>query len=86
MIADAEVVGGEVSNLSVALRSIFGRPRFLVGRFGVEDSEPEVADEGAGDVRLSRRGERDGDTVWCGASPQRDGACDVVSIVGEKQS
>jgi hypothetical protein len=71
--------------VSVLLRSGLGRPRFLVGRFGVEDSESEP-EEGAGDVRSSRWGESDGDMVWSGASPQRDGACDVGSVVGEKQS
>jgi hypothetical protein len=69
--------------LSVLLRSIFGRPRFLVGRLGVDDSDAEVGDDG--DSRFSMWGEREGDMSGCGASPLSDEGCDVV-LVGEKLS
>ena len=74
------------TDVSVSLRAVCGRPRFRVGRFGVEDSEPEIGDKGEGEVRLSMCGEREGEMVWKGGSPQREGACEALSIVGEKQS
>jgi hypothetical protein len=92
MMADEEVVVGEVRveelvvEVSMLLRFGFGRPRFLVGRFGVEESEPEVGEEGDGDVRFSMCRERDGEIVWNRVSPEGDGARDVASVVGEKKS
>jgi hypothetical protein len=78
-LADGDVM----DCVSVALRSSLGRPRFRVGRLGVDDSDSDVGDDE--DSRFSRCGDSDGETVCCGASPQRDGVCDVVSVVGEKQ-
>lgn len=74
---------------SVFLRSSFGRPRFLAGRLGVEDSEAEAGDEG--DSRVSICGLCEGETACCGVSPLCDEGWDapaivVVVVVGEKQS
>lgn len=56
-----DVGDAAVGWLSVALRSIFGRPRFLVGRLGVEDSEADAGDDG--DSRFSMWGLREGETA-----------------------
>lgn len=65
------------------LRSIFGRPRFLVGRLGVEDSDAEAAE--LGDSRLSMWGLSEGDTACWGPSPHCEEVRDVV-VAGETHS
>ena len=79
-------VGDVAANwLSILLRLILGRPRFLVGRFGVEDSDADAGDDG--DSRFSVWGLSDGETAWCGASLDCVEECNVVAVViGEKES
>lgn len=68
------------------LRSIFGRPRFLVGRLGVEDSDAEAAEAAElGDSRLSMCGLSEGDAACWGPSPQCEEVRDVV-VAGETHS
>lgn len=67
--------------VSVVLRSRRGRPRFRWGRLGVDSEDGEVGE--AGDSRLTMRGERDGEMVCCGASPQSDGVREEICVFGE---